>query len=686
MPALSLMLALLRLFDLLAFSNLGDFVDRGSLSGIERVLLLNYALFFVFLFVCGAVTLYLIILAALREILPRLFTQEASLRMKIISLWSATIIYYCWLVRSRLLLVRVIPGFVVIIVYAFMLGVLTLLIIRILREREPYQLRIFTLSALGGIFIFRGAFFLLDAAFFTPLTEKNLPGWILGLGSSLGLGVLMFSLLRTISYRKMRADRRLQWVLIPAFLLGVIIALTAIAGLIKEEQSGTNTNPARPIRNGKKMNLILIVIDALRADHLGCYGYPRETTPHLDALANEGIRFEECYAPVSWTKPSVASLMTSLYPGVHGAVRAGDSLPGEVVTLAELLRAAGWTTAGFITNPHLKSIYNFNQGFDLFDDSLTRDKIYEIAIRQLVFYPLLRAFSGKNFNLTDRDRANLVNRKVFSWLEREKDSDFFAYIHYMDPHAPYNPPGKYREMFPAVSGNEVSRTVSLYDGEIRFVDNAVGELLERLKALGIYQRTVILVTADHGEAFGEHGDFGHGHTIYQDQLRVPLIIKCPSCPPALAISSPVSTLDILPTLLDLMNLHPDPAAAGVSLMGMIKENEPIAAKDSDLYFDLENFNGSAIIWGVIKAGRWKYIRTGKSPLRGIKRDGEEELYDLKVDPGEINNLLRQKTEMMEILRKKLDNFRERFGRKNITTPAVEPDRETRDQIRALGYM
>jgi len=458
----------------------------------------------------------------------------------------------------------------------------------------------------------------------------------------------------------------------------LLMAVTTDSGIIYESR-GSYISP-RPLNSVKRsgINIILVVIDALRADHLGCYGYPLETTPNLDALAQAGVRFEECYTPVSWTKPSVASLMTSLYPGQHGAVRGGDILPEEVVTLAELFREAGWNTAGFVTNPHLKSIFNYNQSFDFFNDSLTRDKIFEIAIREVPFYPIIRTLSGKTFDLTDRDRADLLNRKVFSWLELNQEGDFFVYLHYMDPHAPYDPPGKYKGIFRAVPGDEASRAVSLYDGEIRFVDNAIGELIDRLRILGIYERTAIIVTSDHGEAFGEHGDFGHGHTIYQDQLHVPLIIKYPSSSSAMVVYEPVSTLDILPTLLDLIMRPAAAVGVGVILTRMMEEKEPVSGDESDLYFDLENFNGSAVISGVIKDGRWKYIRTGKSPLRLVKPGGGEELYDLEADPGETNNLLLQDSETAETLRNKLDNFNERFGRNNVASPAVEMDRETRD--------
>jgi len=619
---IALILALLNLIDLVSFTDLGGFIDFASVRGI---FLLVYTLTFLVLFLGIIISVYLVISYLLERIFARQMALDHELRIHAFFLWLLLVVYYGWLIRERVLLLQALSPLWIIVVYFFLLVFLFFFAIRLPGKKSSNELIASTLSAIGLLLLIRLIYFVLDASFFTPVNRQNISWMVITLILLLSGGLILYRPLYRTLCCSIGKHRYINALLNLPLIVVLLLAVTTVIGIVYESRG--SYIPHHPPNSVKRsgINIILIVIDALRADHLGCYGYPLKTSPNLDALAREGVRFDECYTPVSWTKPSVASLMTSLYPGEHGAVRGGDILPGEVVTLAELFREEGWNTAGFVTNPHLKSDFNYNQGFDLFDDSLTRDKIFEIAIRELPFYFVIRSLSGKTFDLTDRDRADLLNRKVFSWLELNQEGNFFAYLHYMDPHAPYDPPGEYRQIFPALPDDDTSRALSLYDGEIRFADNAVGELIEHLKVLGIYDRTAIIVTSDHGEAFGEHGDFGHGHTIYQDQLHVPLIISYPSSPSGIVVSSPVSTLDILPTLLDLIVSRPAPVGAGASLTPMMEENEPVPGDKGDLYFDLENFNGSAVISGVIKDGRWKYIRTEKSPLRLVEPGEEEEL-------------------------------------------------------------
>ena len=242
----------------------------------------------------------------------------------------------------------------------------------------------------------------------------------------------------------------LSFLVRPIVVLILLVSSTAVFGFLWENRE-TRIDYKKIISEVERdRNLILIVIDALRSDHLGCYGYQRQTSPNLDAFAGEGAVFKTCYAHSSWTKPSVASIFTSLYPTMHGTTLLGDKLPDEVTTIAEILKEEGYITYGYVANPNIKSIFNFNQGFDFFDDYLMRDRMYYAALRSLPYYrDNLRAWIGRSFTFSDRDNIKLANRRIIPWLKRYAHENFFMYLHYMDPHAPYSPPKRYRAMYPS---------------------------------------------------------------------------------------------------------------------------------------------------------------------------------------------------------------------------------------------
>ncbi|MFH1039270.1 MAG: sulfatase [PVC group bacterium] len=452
-----------------------------------------------------------------------------------------------------------------------------------------------------------------------------------------------------------------------------------------------NREPAvtyEPLKSNSKqdINVILIVIDALRADHLGCYGYEKETSPHLDALAGRGVLFKNCYTQSTWTKPSVASLLTSLYPSRHGTTLHAQELPGELITIAEIVRDKGYITYGLVMNPNLKKIFNFDQGFDFFDDHLMGDKLYYGVLRQLGQKPpyFLRIFKNR-FNTHVRDNALLANTNIIPWLKKYNNQNFFVYIHYMDPHAPFTPPPPYNEMFPYVKGDKDSRTISRYDGEIRFVDVQINTLIGELKSLKIYDKTLIIITSDHGQAFGEHGDYGHGKTIYQDQLKVPLLIKCPgNFYGGRVVEGPVRSIDIVPTILDVLDISSDVPWEGVSVLPLIK-NEKTKKSCGNIYIE-ENLDDTFILGGVIKNNEWKYILTEKSELRDVEKEGREELYNLTQDPEELNNLAHLESDVLETMRDFLVSFKNRSPYPAPNPSRVKVNRETVRQLRALGYL
>lgn len=478
----------------------------------------------------------------------------------------------------------------------------------------------------------------------------------------------------------------------PGFVLPLMITLLILAmgisivGFLFENRE--NNINYKDITSSTKLegNVILIVIDALRADHLGCYGYERQTSPHLDAFAKEGVLFENCYVQASWTKPSTASLLTSLYPTVHQAIYHGSALPPNVVTLAEMLKEQGYLTYSYVANPNLKTIFNFDQGFDFYDDYLMRDKLYYAAMRNFrKNFPFFKKITEKTFCFSDRDNIKLANKRIIPWLKKYSKNNFFMYLHYMDPHDPYSPPPPYDKMYPYIKGDRDSEKLSLYDGEIRFVDEYIGRLFEKLKTLGVYDKSLIVITSDHGEAFGEHNDERHGHTVYNELLEVPLIIKLPDSTEAnVRIEKQVRSIDILPFILDFLKISYKEPLDGNSLLPLLNSNEN---EDFCEYVYVDNnYDEIYVLKGLVENNEWKYIYTERSPLRDVKELGHEELYNLIDDPEELNNLIKQHPGILKTMRKKLDFYKQDCEKKAIAPSQVELDSETIRNLKSLGYL
>src|SRR5712691_4632913 len=274
-------------------------------------------------------------------------------------------------------------------------------------------------------------------------------------------------------------------------------------------------------------NVLLITIDTVRADHVGCYGYKLIETPHLDALAAAGVRFTNAYTPVPITLPAHSVILTGTYPmrtGMHDF--SGNRLNASQPTLATLLHERGYTTGAVMGSAVLDSRFGLNRGFDFYYDQFDFSRLDE-----------------RNIDAMMRPGNEVVNHAL-SWLEGNRRKPFLLWVHLYDAHHPYNPPSPYREKY---------RT-HLYDGGIAFVDAQVGRLVASLKAKGIYDRTLIVVAGDHGEGLGEHGEKTHGFFIYDTTLHVPLIFKLPSSSeqPKSVVADAANLADILPTVLDIM--------------------------------------------------------------------------------------------------------------------------------------
>ena len=387
-------------------------------------------------------------------------------------------------------------------------------------------------------------------------------------------------------------------------------------------------------RQAGPLNLVIIGVDTLRPDHLGCYGYDRETSPEIDRLAARGTLFENAISQAPWTLPSFATIFTSLYPAQHGASAQNTRLRTDHPTLAMMLLKSGYSTAGIINAPFLAPEFKLDRGFEYYD-----------------YKP---PFAARVADGTTAD--------ALAWIDEHVNERFFIFVHYFDPHLPYAPPEPYDTRFyPDYAGNlpmpfdinhfpraratnfETMKTVSeddwdyiraLYDGEICYADRAIGDLIAGLDERNLTDNTLIVFLSDHGEEFFEHGGFEHGHTLYNELIKVPLIVLLPGQIPANArISQHVRLIDIAPTVLDFLGIPPAPHLEGVSLRPLITGEGETAAPEGCLLPPGIGYSES-MLYGTerksILAYPWKYTYEVMS--------GNHTLFNLKADPGETTDI------------------------------------------------
>jgi arylsulfatase A-like enzyme/Tfp pilus assembly protein PilF len=398
-------------------------------------------------------------------------------------------------------------------------------------------------------------------------------------------------------------------------------------------------------------NVLLISVDTLRQDHVGCYGYKIVRTPNIDRLSEEGFTFDDAIASIPLTLPSHASVLTGLYPISHG-VRDNSRfrLALEFETLAEVLRQNGYHTGGFVGSFVLDSRYGMDQGFDFYDDDMTGGS------------------QASAFMFPERP-ANAVTESAIEWLEQAR-SPFFAFVHYYDPHMPYEPPSRYATSCPGRP----------YDGEIEFTDTEIGRLLASLDVRGLIENTIIIFMSDHGEGLGDHNEEAHGILVYESTLRVPLIIRLPEtsdlsggAQTPVRIPDSVELVDIFPTVLDLVGIDAGGGVDGRSLVPLIAGG---SLPPETGYFE-SLYPYFAYRWSQLKGVRlskWKYIL---APT--------EELYDVSVDPGEFRNLVDAEPETAAQMRVALARMLER-EKPPSEASAVAMSPEEVGKLRALGYV
>jgi arylsulfatase A-like enzyme len=429
---------------------------------------------------------------------------------------------------------------------------------------------------------------------------------------------------------------------------------------------GCSSRPSGPT------SLVLVTIDTLRRDHLDLHGYGRETAPRLRALAREGVTFANAVTPIPKTAPALSSLLTGRYPK-HHEVRHNltDSLPADVHTLAETLAARGYATAAFVGNWVLSRKaevpVRLDRGFAEYDDRLEKAE----AKRPKIF----------------EQPAEPLTNEALAWLESRPKEPFFLWVHYMDPHGPYDPPEPWRSRFHSAEPSwipewnpqrdfpspvfyltewnlldgpdrhDLNLHVDRYDGEIAYADHEIGRLLDALRAHGLLDRTLVVATADHGESFGEHGVyFEHGLDLYDENVRVPLVVRLPGGERAgTTVAERVQLCDVMPTVLDLLDVPLVEPFDGRSLRDAL-EGRRLA--DAPVHLETNEGTGLTMEWpkGLLE-GEWKCIlglRQGEDPHTPIV--ARTQLFDLRSDPQEKNDVSSRETARADAMRQRILAF------------------------------
>jgi arylsulfatase A-like enzyme len=446
--------------------------------------------------------------------------------------------------------------------------------------------------------------------------------------------------------------------------LSCVVLLAVIAtGIGVVAGAGTEglARRAGAVNADRRPNVILIVVDTLRADAAAKVMEKGPQHSGFARLAQDGVMFERAYSQASWTRPSIASILTSLYPSGHGTIHKMDILPDRVLTLAEAFRGEGYWTAAFTTNINVAPVFNFQQGFDEFrylepsfyfwaSDSATKLAAYKIlrVLRE-------RFFSDRMYVEHYYQDADTVDRNVEHWISSKPPEPFFLFVHYMDPHDPYfdhpyNGHGVARVMTPSPPPERAQELHDLYLQGARYLDDYLLKLVQKLADTGLYDRSVIAVTADHGEEFYEHGGWWHGTDLYEQQIHVPLIIKHPKEGMAgKRRDDYVRSIDIAPTLMKAAGAEPPSSFVGIDLFSG-RVDEPLYSEE-----DLEGNRLNAI---RTSDGEWKLITANAGNPRGL---APVELYNLKEDPTEQKNLAGIHKDKVSDLLAQMENLRSRIA-------------------------
>jgi arylsulfatase A-like enzyme/uncharacterized membrane protein YbhN (UPF0104 family) len=563
---------------------------------------------------------------------------------------------------------------------------------RLMKRRampEPQAYARITAFLVASMALGLGAFRIRRDLFAEQLKWKSVEGIGVLLGclvASVVLYLVLSALLRFLVNRKPGSVMLRAWGS-PA-VLAVVVAATAGVTLLVGQPAVAAPGNGRPAAPDGAGNVLVIVVDTLRADHLPAWGYERGSTPNLDAFAADAVRFDQAFTNSSWTRPSFASFLTGRSPRSHGVMLKPDALPDAVVTLPEALKDAGWYTTGFVTNYNVAPYFNFQQGFDEYrylepefvlgaDDAAAKLLLVQ-TLRQGI--EKLRAWRGGVQPGTAYQDAETVNRAITSWLDRGPQGPWFLFVGYMDPHDPYfvhpyDGSGYSRAAHQHPDLEEAPELRRLYDGEITYWDAQLGRLVEDLRRRGVYDDMTIVVTSDHGEEFGEHGGFWHGTTLYDEQVLVPLYVKLPgNRRGGTTVRHWVQSIDLMPTLLREQGVAvPDGVQGGDIFQG----TDRVYAWESHEGNDLESVRERR------GTDELKLITANPQNPRGLEI---LEMYRVDHDPAEQQNLAGTRRADVESLVETLVGAAREAREGAVQQQTVGIDREACLRLLELGYV
>ena len=464
-------------------------------------------------------------------------------------------------------------------------------------------------------------------------------------------------------------------------------------------------------------NILFILVDTLRSDHVGAYGYPLSTTPTIDNLAATGMLFENAVTSSSWTRPAVATIFSGLYPSTHGLTNYYSGFPADTLLMPEILQAKGYQTAVFSNNGHVSAIYGFGQGVDHINSTASNSYQFfflgQLTIRvgnRLGFAParvaveIGRAVEHLLLPTVANDGSGAdLNRYFFNWLAEEANEPFFAYLHYMEPHAPYRPSAPWDAMYDAeeiagfpsmppvdrdkyppfdeatvLTPPQVSYMTRRYDAEVRYQDALIAEVLDRVDAKGLERNTLIIFTSDHGEEFGDHGHWGHGKTLFRELTHVPLILNFQDRLPAgVRMTGLVELVDILPTILGLVGITvPAPIFEGRDLAPSLTTGSDPPTEQLAMSELVQN-GFSAV---SLEDQEYLFISLEK---RGDQR---ELLFNLRDDPQCTVDIAPREPDIVASFRARLDQKRSTLRGQAGQGETIRMGEETLEKLRALGYV
>lgn len=465
------------------------------------------------------------------------------------------------------------------------------------------------------------------------------------------------------------AERRARRAGAAAWLAGGAATIAAIIGIAAFNPIISQEKPPAPAAkvgraDAKIKNVVILLVDTMRASHLKCYDYFRDTCPNIDKLAAEGVLFENAFSVSPWTLTSVTSLFTGMYPAAHNVQDRADNACDELVMMAEIFKANGYKTVGYSSNISISKKFNVTQGFDEFT-------YFERE-------PWFKAHP-------DRPDPGYVpiegmTPDTLKWLDQAGDAPFFMYFHCTDPHYKYMPPEQY-----ALWGQQ--NPWDLYDGGIRYADDYLGRIIEHLKKQGKLDETLVIVTADHGEEWADHGGMSHGHTLYNELLHVPLVMRHPLFG-QMRRSEVVRSIDVLPTLIDLCQLKTPqpPALHGRTLVPLLKGLADPKPEEQFVLGDLQyptKMEGTSY-----EADGWKLIYTKQSkgqPPNVKPKQNAWELYYTRQDPCERINLVQIEPKRLVEMRGKMEKRRAELDKAKVNCNRPGLDEQTDRELRGLGY-